>query len=181
MLVSLATKVEGVLAKVKGVEEGAHEITPSGPELTVRVDPTKAGLLGLSPRDVADLLELSMFGRVETYAPRGDRLIALRAVYPKEARRTEAQIRRLPVYAKDGRTLGVGSGQTNRKDSARIAALRARDFGLELNGCACASEAFFPFADGLIEAVEAGAVEDGSAAGAPGGHGEPLPQDSPQP
>ena len=62
------------------------------------------------------------------------------------------------VYARDGRTLGVGAGQMNRKDSARIAALRARDFGLDLAGCACASEAFFPFADGLIEAVEAGAA-----------------------
>ncbi len=62
------------------------------------------------------------------------------------------------VYARDGRTLGVGAGQMNRKDSARIAALRARDFGLDLTGCACASEAFFPFADGLIEAVEAGAT-----------------------
>ena len=62
------------------------------------------------------------------------------------------------VYARNGRTLGVGAGQTNRKDSARIAAIRARDFDLDLAGCACASEAFFPFADGLIEAVEAGAT-----------------------
>ena len=62
------------------------------------------------------------------------------------------------VYARGGRTLGVGSGQTNRRDSARIAALRAHDFDLDLAGCACASEAFFPFADGLIEAVEAGAT-----------------------
>ncbi len=62
------------------------------------------------------------------------------------------------VYARGNQTLGVGAGQMNRKDSARIAALRARDFGLDLAGCACASEAFFPFADGLIEAVEAGAT-----------------------
>jgi phosphoribosylaminoimidazolecarboxamide formyltransferase/IMP cyclohydrolase len=60
------------------------------------------------------------------------------------------------VYAKDGQTLGVGAGQMNRKDSARIAALRAVDFGLELGGSACASEAFFPFADGLIQAADAG-------------------------
>jgi multidrug efflux pump subunit AcrB len=65
----------------------------------------KAGLLGLSPADVADLLELSMFGRVESFAPQGDRLIGLRAFFPKEARRTEAQIRRLPVYAKNGRVV----------------------------------------------------------------------------
>ena len=60
------------------------------------------------------------------------------------------------VYAKAGQTLGVGAGQMNRKDSARIAALRAADFGLDLAGSACASEAFFPFADGLIQAAEAG-------------------------
>jgi phosphoribosylaminoimidazolecarboxamide formyltransferase / IMP cyclohydrolase len=60
------------------------------------------------------------------------------------------------VYAKNGQTLGVGAGQMNRKDSARIAALRAADFGLDLKGSACASEAFFPFPDGLIQAADAG-------------------------
>ena len=62
------------------------------------------------------------------------------------------------VYAREGQTLGVGAGQMNRKDSARIAALRAADFGLDLKGCACASEAFFPFPDGLLQAAEAGAT-----------------------
>jgi phosphoribosylaminoimidazolecarboxamide formyltransferase/IMP cyclohydrolase len=59
-------------------------------------------------------------------------------------------------YAKAGQTLGVGAGQMNRKDSARIAALRAADFGLDLKGSACASEAFFPFPDGLLQAADAG-------------------------
>jgi len=62
------------------------------------------------------------------------------------------------IFARAGRTLGIGAGQTNRRDSARIAALRAADFGLDLQGAACASEAFFPFADGLIQAAEAGAT-----------------------
>ena len=62
------------------------------------------------------------------------------------------------VFARGGQTLGIGAGQMNRKDSARIAALRAADFGLDLKGSACASEAFFPFADGLIQAAEAGAT-----------------------
>jgi phosphoribosylaminoimidazolecarboxamide formyltransferase/IMP cyclohydrolase len=62
------------------------------------------------------------------------------------------------VFARAGQTLGIGAGQMNRKDSARIAALRAADFGLDLKGSACASEAFFPFADGLIQAAEAGAT-----------------------
>jgi phosphoribosylaminoimidazolecarboxamide formyltransferase/IMP cyclohydrolase len=60
------------------------------------------------------------------------------------------------VYARDGQTLGIGAGQMNRKDSARIAALRAADFGLDLGGSACASEAFFPFPDGLLQAADAG-------------------------
>lgn len=60
------------------------------------------------------------------------------------------------VYARAGQTLGVGAGQMNRKDSARIAALRAADFDLDLRGSACASEAFFPFPDGLIQAADAG-------------------------
>jgi len=69
------------------------------------------------------------------------------------------------VFAKDGQTAGIGAGQMNRRDSARIAALRAAEAaetaGLPASlaqGSACASEAFFPFADGLIQAVEAGAT-----------------------
>ncbi len=69
------------------------------------------------------------------------------------------------VYAKDGQTAGIGAGQMNRRDSARIAAIRAREAAETAGmahslaeGSACASEAFFPFADGLIEAVQGGAT-----------------------
>lgn len=69
------------------------------------------------------------------------------------------------VYAKDGQTAGIGAGQMNRRDSARIAAIRAREAGEAkglahslAQGSACASEAFFPFADGLLEAAAAGAT-----------------------
>jgi phosphoribosylaminoimidazolecarboxamide formyltransferase/IMP cyclohydrolase len=69
------------------------------------------------------------------------------------------------VYAKDGATAGVGAGQMNRRDSARIAAAKARE-AAETNGwpqpktvgSAVASDAFFPFADGLLAAAEAGAT-----------------------
>jgi phosphoribosylaminoimidazolecarboxamide formyltransferase/IMP cyclohydrolase len=69
------------------------------------------------------------------------------------------------IFAKDGQTAGIGAGQMNRRDSARIAAIRAAEAaeaaGLPQSlavGSACASEAFFPFADGLIQAAEAGAT-----------------------
>lgn len=62
------------------------------------------------------------------------------------------------VYARGDRTLGIGAGQMSRVDSARIAALKAGEAGLDLTGCAVASDAFFPFADGLLEAVRVGAT-----------------------
>jgi phosphoribosylaminoimidazolecarboxamide formyltransferase/IMP cyclohydrolase len=69
------------------------------------------------------------------------------------------------VFAKGGQTAGVGAGQMNRRDSARIAALRAavaaEAAGLPTSlalGSVCASDAFFPFADGLLQAVDAGAT-----------------------
>ncbi|HYD38528.1 MAG TPA: bifunctional phosphoribosylaminoimidazolecarboxamide formyltransferase/IMP cyclohydrolase [Allosphingosinicella sp.] len=69
------------------------------------------------------------------------------------------------VYARDGATAGIGAGQMNRLESARIAAWKARDAADRAGweeprtiGSAVASDAFFPFADGLLAAVEAGAT-----------------------
>ena len=69
------------------------------------------------------------------------------------------------VYAAKDRTLGVGAGQMSRVDSSRIAVWKAGEAGLNLSGSAVCSDAFFPFADGLIAAAEAGAT----AAIQPGG------------
>lgn len=69
------------------------------------------------------------------------------------------------VYAREGATAGIGAGQMNRRDSARIAAAKAREAAdthgwdaPRTHGSAVASDAFFPFADGLLAAVEAGAT-----------------------
>ncbi len=69
------------------------------------------------------------------------------------------------VYARDGVTAGIGAGQMNRRDSSRIAAAKAREAAQTEGwdeprtvGSAVASDAFFPFADGLLAAVEAGAT-----------------------
>jgi phosphoribosylaminoimidazolecarboxamide formyltransferase/IMP cyclohydrolase len=61
------------------------------------------------------------------------------------------------VFCANGQTLGVGAGQMSRVDSARIASIKARHAGLSLDGSAVASDAFFPFRDGLDVVVEAGA------------------------
>ncbi|MCU0795297.1 MAG: bifunctional phosphoribosylaminoimidazolecarboxamide formyltransferase/IMP cyclohydrolase [Akkermansiaceae bacterium] len=62
------------------------------------------------------------------------------------------------VYAKADRTLGIGAGQMSRVDSSRIAVWKAQEAGLDLKGSVIASDAMFPFADGLKAAIEAGAT-----------------------
>src|SRR6266513_4005769 len=62
------------------------------------------------------------------------------------------------VYARADRTLGIGAGQMSRVDSSRIAVWKAEAAGLSLKGSAVASDAFFPFPDGLIAAADAGAT-----------------------
>ncbi len=62
------------------------------------------------------------------------------------------------VYALEDRTIGVGAGQMSRVDSARVAAWKAAEMGLGVRGTAVASDAFFPFADGLLEAIHAGST-----------------------
>ena len=69
------------------------------------------------------------------------------------------------VYARDSATVGIGAGQMSRIDAARIAARKAEDAAAaagwaepKTKGCVCASDAFFPFPDGLLQAAEAGAT-----------------------
>ncbi len=60
------------------------------------------------------------------------------------------------VYGKDGMTIGVGAGQMSRVNSARIAAIKAEHAGLDVKGAVMASDAFFPFRDGLDNAASVG-------------------------
>jgi len=62
------------------------------------------------------------------------------------------------VFCKEGMTVGVGAGQMSRLDSARIASIKAGHANLSLTGTVVASDAFFPFRDGLDVVVDAGAT-----------------------
>jgi phosphoribosylaminoimidazolecarboxamide formyltransferase/IMP cyclohydrolase len=62
------------------------------------------------------------------------------------------------VYCGGGQTLGVGAGQMSRVDSSKIAAIKAKHAGLSLAGSVVASDAFFPFRDGLDVVADNGAV-----------------------
>lgn len=60
------------------------------------------------------------------------------------------------VYARDQRTIGIGAGQMSRVYSAKIAGIKAADEGLDVKGSAMASDAFFPFRDGIDAAAAVG-------------------------
>ena len=62
------------------------------------------------------------------------------------------------VFCRDGATVGIGAGQMSRLDSVRVAAIKAREAKLDLKGAVVASDAFFPFRDGLDALADAGAV-----------------------
>jgi phosphoribosylaminoimidazolecarboxamide formyltransferase/IMP cyclohydrolase len=62
------------------------------------------------------------------------------------------------VYAREGATVGIGAGQMSRVNSSRIAVIKAEMAGLPVKGSVVASDAFFPFADGLLQAASAGAT-----------------------
>ena len=62
------------------------------------------------------------------------------------------------VFAKDKAALGVGGGQMSRLDSAKIAAMKAKEYGLDLKDSVAASDAFFPFPDTLFEIIKCGAI-----------------------
>jgi len=119
-----------------------------------------AGGLLVQTRDStnADLLDLKV---VTKRAPTAQELADLKFAF-RVCKHVKSNT---VVYAKGGATVGIGAGQMSRVDSARIAAIKAREAseaaGLSepmTKGSVAASDAFFPFADGLIATIEAGAT-----------------------
>jgi phosphoribosylaminoimidazolecarboxamide formyltransferase/IMP cyclohydrolase len=130
---------------------------PRAPGLTVR---SVAGGLLVQSRDngVVDDVELKIVTRrVPSETELADLKFAFRVAKHVKSNTI--------VYAKDGATVGIGAGQMSRVDSARIAARKAADAAVAAGetepltqGSVAASDAFFPFADGLIATAEAGAT-----------------------
>jgi phosphoribosylaminoimidazolecarboxamide formyltransferase/IMP cyclohydrolase len=130
---------------------------PRAPGLTVK---SVAGGLLVQSRDNATVDEMQL-RTVTKRAPTAGELDDLRFAF-RVAKHVKSNT---IVYAKDRATVGIGAGQMSRVDSARIAARKAEDAARELGlkepltrGAVVASDAFFPFADGLLVAIEAGAT-----------------------
>ncbi|WP_316173931.1 MULTISPECIES: bifunctional phosphoribosylaminoimidazolecarboxamide formyltransferase/IMP cyclohydrolase [unclassified Bradyrhizobium] len=130
---------------------------PRAPGLTAK---TVAGGLLVQSRDNAVIDDMALkvvTKRVPTEAELRDLRFAFRVAKHVKSNTI--------IYAKDSATVGIGAGQMSRVDSARIAARKALDAAAELKlaepltkGSVVASDAFFPFADGMLACIEAGAT-----------------------
>ena len=130
---------------------------PGQPGVTVR---TIAGGLLVQDRDVGRIMEADL--KVVTKRKPSPQEIADLIFAFRVCKHTKSNA---IIYAKDGATVGIGAGQMSRVDSARIARRKAEDAAAALNkadpatiGSVCASDAFFPFPDGLLQAAQAGAT-----------------------
>jgi len=111
------------------------------------------GVLAQTADDAEDL-DPAALKTVTRRSPSADETAALRFAW-RVARHVKSNA---IVLATREQVVGVGAGQMNRLDSARLAVARAREVGLETRGTVCASDAFFPFRDGLDEVARAGAT-----------------------
>jgi phosphoribosylaminoimidazolecarboxamide formyltransferase/IMP cyclohydrolase len=130
---------------------------PSSPGTTVK---SVAGGLLVQARDVASVDDMALTV-VSKRAPTDAEMTDLKFAF-RVAKHVKSNA---IVYARNGATVGIGVGQMSRVDSSRIAARKAQDAAHEAGettartvGSVVASDAFFPFADGLMAAVEAGAT-----------------------
>ncbi|HXG02843.1 MAG TPA: bifunctional phosphoribosylaminoimidazolecarboxamide formyltransferase/IMP cyclohydrolase, partial [Candidatus Binatia bacterium] len=108
------------------------------------------GVLAQAP-DEADL-DPAALRTVTRRAPSPEELQALRFAW-RVAKHVKSNA--IVLTSRD-QVIGIGAGQMNRLDSARLAVSRAREFGLKTEGAVCASDAFFPFRDGLDAVARAG-------------------------
>jgi phosphoribosylaminoimidazolecarboxamide formyltransferase/IMP cyclohydrolase len=153
------------------VDDAAKAVLASKKNLRVLVtgglpDPAAEGLL-LTPLAGGFLAQSRDNGRID---PKALKVVTRRAPSEREladmifAFRVAKHVKsNAIVYARDGATVGIGAGQMSRVDSSRIAAWKAREAAHDgeqpkTMGSVVASDAFFPFADGLMAAVEAGAT-----------------------
>lgn len=109
VLKQLAEQVNHIVETTKGTGESVHGAALTGPELAIHVDPRRAGILGITPADVARSLEAGMNGRAETSVVDGERVIGVRVMYPQALHRTVDQIRDLQVLSKSGKQVPLSA------------------------------------------------------------------------
>jgi CzcA family heavy metal efflux pump len=139
----LAQEIADKLGKIKGTADVRSGVIESGPELVVRVDPTRAGRAGLTPDMVASQVQAAMFGDVVTQILQGDRQIGVRVRYPAAFRSDRAELASLAIHTPGAFNLPLaalanieqvpGTTEINRENQRRMVTvasqLEQRDLG----------------------------------------------------
>jgi phosphoribosylaminoimidazolecarboxamide formyltransferase/IMP cyclohydrolase len=149
--VVIAPSYDGDAAKVFAAKKNVRVLAVEAAKNLNRLDMKRVGggLLVQTPDDF-DVAELRIVTKKDpTKAQLNDLVFAFRVAKFVKSNAI--------VFCKDGMTLGVGAGQMSRVDSTRIASIKAKNAGLTLRGSVAASDAFFPFRDGLDVVAKAGA------------------------
>ena len=145
---TVSTEASAIVAAKKNVRLLSCGPLPSSPVQRLDMKRVTGGLL-LQDADLALYNELKVVSkRTPTEQEMADLLFAWRVAKFVKSNAI--------VYAKDKMTVGVGAGQMSRVNSARIAAIKAEHAGLEVKGAVMASDAFFPFRDGIDNAAAVG-------------------------
>lgn len=138
----IAGQVSEIVASVPGVVDETDGIVSTGPELSVRVDPQRAALAGLTSQDVADQLSSLLFGSEATIVRQGERMIGVRVVLPPALRGTEERVRGLRLMGADGQIVPLesvasieeteGAMEQEREDQKPVVAVTANLEGRDL-------------------------------------------------
>ncbi len=135
-LMALAKSLSDKLGKIQGVVDVKSGVVETGPELVARIDPLKAGRVGLTTNAVADQANAAMFGDTVTQLLQGDRQIGVRVRYPLAFRADKTQMALLPIRAPGGFNLPLtslgqietvpGTTEINREDQRRVVSVSGR-------------------------------------------------------
>ncbi len=134
--------VKAELSKIKGVADAKMGDIEAEPELTLKVDPVRAGRAGLTPDAIASQSNAALFGDVVTQVLEGDRQVPVRVRYSRSAMSSRLQMQMLPIRSPLGYTLPLtalgslvtvpGTFETNREDQRKIVSVTAQLAGRDL-------------------------------------------------
>lgn len=136
VLQTLAREIGAKLEKIAGVTDMKTGVIETGPELTAKIDPVRAGRAGLTPDQIAQQANAALFGDVSTFLLQGERQVGVRVRFPEAFRQDKAQMSLIPIRSPNGFALPLsslgtietvaGSAELNRENQRRMISVEGR-------------------------------------------------------
>ncbi len=142
ILDSIANKITAVISRIKGVVDVFNGITISGPAINVRVDPLKAGLVGVTPQYVSDYVTTALWGTVATDVREGEKVINIRVMMPSSDTDTVKKLESMQIVTPGGLVVPLksiaaveiagGQAEIDRENLRQMLAVTGRISGRDL-------------------------------------------------